>query len=58
MAQPAVPNKPEKASEGVNPYREEYLDANYPGIRKTEYKKKDSKRRGVPKHAPYCYSFT
>ena len=30
---------PEKPSDGVNPYREEYLDKNYPGIRKNEYKK-------------------
>jgi hypothetical protein len=34
-----LPNKPEKVSLGVNPYREEYLDANYPGIRKNEYEK-------------------
>ena len=32
-----LPNKPEKVSRGVNPYREEYLDAKYPGIRKNEY---------------------
>ena len=32
-------NTPEKVSDGVNPYREEYLDKNYPGIRKNEYKK-------------------
>ena len=35
-----LPNQPEKVSEGVNPYREEFLDANYPGIRENEYKKK------------------
>ena len=33
-------NKPEKVSEGVNPFREEYLDEKYPGIRENEYKKK------------------
>ena len=33
-------NKPEKISEGVNPFREEYLDEKYPGIRENEYKKK------------------
>ena len=32
-------NQPEKVSDGVNPYREEYLDKKYPGIRKNEYKK-------------------
>ena len=32
-------NQPETVSDGVNPYREEYLDARYPGIRKNEYKK-------------------
>ena len=32
-------NKPEKVSDGVNPYREEYLDKTYPGIRDNEYKK-------------------
>jgi len=35
-------NTPEKVSDGVNPYREEFLDKNYPGIRKGEYKKTDS----------------
>ena len=30
-------NEPEKVSNGVNPYREEYLDKKYPGIRKNEY---------------------
>ena len=33
------PNAPEKVSDGVNPYREEYLDEHYPGIRENEYKK-------------------
>jgi len=33
-----LPNKPEKVSEGVNPYREEYLDEKYPGMRENEYK--------------------
>lgn len=36
-----LPNKPETVSKGVNPYREEYLDAHYPGIRKNEYEKTD-----------------
>ena len=30
-------NEPEKVSPGVNPYREDYLDEKYPGIRKNEY---------------------
>jgi len=33
-------NKPENPSRGVNPFREEYLDKEYPGIRKNEYEKK------------------
>ena len=32
-------NTPETVSDGVNPYREEYLDQKYPGIRKNEYQK-------------------
>lgn len=36
-----LPNQPEKVSEGVNPYREEFLDAHYPELRENEYKKKD-----------------
>ena len=35
----SLSNKPESVSEGVNPYREEYLDKKYPGIRENEYKK-------------------
>ena len=35
----SLPNKPERVSDGVNPYREEYLDEKYPGIRENEYKK-------------------
>ena len=35
-----LPNKPEIVSDGVNPYREAYLDEKYPGIRENEYKKK------------------
>jgi hypothetical protein len=35
----SLSNTPEKVSDGVNPYREEYLDKYYPGIRKNEYKK-------------------
>ena len=38
-----LPNKPEVISNGVNPYREKYLDEKYPGIRANEYKKADSK---------------
>ena len=34
-----LPNKPEQISDGVNPYREEYLDKNYPGVRENEYQK-------------------
>jgi len=34
-----LPNKPETVSTGVNPYREAYLDAHYPGIRENEYEK-------------------
>lgn len=36
-----LPNKPEKVKEGVNPFRDEWLDKNMPGIRKNEYKYKD-----------------
>ena len=36
----SLPLHPEKISTGVNPYREEYLDKNYPGIRENEYEKK------------------
>ena len=35
----SLENKPEKVSDGVNPYREAYLDQKYPGIRENEYKK-------------------
>ena len=35
----ALPLHPEKSPEGVNPYREAYLDEHYPGIRENEYKK-------------------
>ncbi len=28
---------PDKVSEGVNPYREAFLDEKYPGIRENEY---------------------
>jgi len=34
-----LPNKPETISSGFNPYREEYLDKNFAGIREGEYKK-------------------
>ena len=39
-----LPNKPEKVSDGVNPYREEYLDKKYPGIRENEYVKTEDKK--------------
>lgn len=32
-----LPHQPESISNGVNPYREEYLDQKYPGIRENEY---------------------
>ena len=38
-----LPHYPETVSPGVNPYREAYLDANYPGIRKNEYVKADQR---------------
>ena len=34
-----LPVGPVSVSEGVNPFREAYLDERYPGIRKNEYKK-------------------
>ena len=34
-----LPNKPIKVSEGLNPFREAYLDEKYPGVRANEYKK-------------------
>ena len=37
-----MPLQPETVSDGVNPYREAYLDKNYPGIRENEYKKPNS----------------
>ena len=33
---------PDKPSRGVNPYREKYLDENYPGLRENEYEKKET----------------
>lgn len=36
-------NKPEEIPCGVNPYREKYLDKNYPGIRRNEYERKEKK---------------
>jgi len=33
-------NTPDKLPTGVNPYREEYLDKKYPGIRENEYERK------------------
>ena len=38
-----LPLHPTKVSDGVNPYREFYLDKNYPGIRENEYKKPSKK---------------
>lgn len=35
----SLPNQPTTVSDGVNPYREKYLDEKYPGIRENEYKK-------------------
>ncbi|MBE6560899.1 MAG: hypothetical protein E7662_07220 [Ruminococcaceae bacterium] len=32
-----LPNAPESVSQGVNPFREKYLDEKYPGIRENEY---------------------
>ena len=37
----SLSNQPEKLPDGVNPFREEYLDQKYPGIRQNEYKRKD-----------------
>ncbi len=34
-----ISNKPTKISTGVNPFREEYIDKKYPGIRENEYVK-------------------
>jgi hypothetical protein len=31
------PLHPDKVIEGINPYREKYLDEKYPGIRENEY---------------------
>lgn len=39
-----LPNKPEKVVEGVNPFRDQWLDKKYPGIRKNEYKYKDPEK--------------
>ena len=38
-----LPLHPETVSNGVNPYREAYLDTHYPGIRENEYQKPSSK---------------
>ncbi len=37
----SLPNAPEDVSRGVNPYREKFLDENYPGMRDGEYERKD-----------------
>ena len=39
----SLPLNPENPSRGVNPYREDYLDEHYPGIRENEYEKPDPK---------------
>ena len=36
----SLPLQPETLPTGVNPYREEYLDQHYPGIRENEYERK------------------
>ena len=36
-----LPLHPESVSKGVNPYREDYLDEKYPGIRDNEYEMND-----------------
>jgi len=36
----SLPNQPLNISVGVNPFREQYLDERYPGIRNGEYEKK------------------
>ena len=35
-----ISNKPDSLPQGVNPYREKYLDEKYPGIRENEYERK------------------
>ena len=37
----SLPLHPEKPSDGVNPYREAYLDEHFPGIRENEYGYRD-----------------
>ena len=39
----SLKNGPDRIPEGVNPYREKYLDENYPGIRENEYRRPDTK---------------
>ena len=41
----ALPLHPEKHPEGVNPYREAYLDEHYPGIRENEYISTETKKK-------------
>lgn len=40
-----LPHHPTEIPKGVNPYREEYLDQNYPGIRQNEYEKTDAEKK-------------
>jgi len=37
----SLPLNPENPSKGVNPYREDYADEHYPGIRENEYETPD-----------------
>lgn len=39
----SLPLNPENPSRGVNPYREEYLDEHFPGVRENEYEKLEPK---------------
>ena len=41
----SLPLHPEHVSKGVNPYREEFLDEKYPGIRENEYEMCESKNK-------------
>lgn len=34
-----LPNQPTEVSRGVNPFREEFIDENYPGLRENEYER-------------------
>ena len=45
----SLSNKPEAVSDGVNPYREEFLDKHYPGIRENEYQKPSTNKESEDK---------